>query len=326
MDDAAAKRPDEPVLSQCRRYGFALGTLLIGLALRLALAPLGGDHGPFLPLYLAVALGAWYGGPGPGLVTTLAGGVMDDFLWSVPHHTLFPGTWDAAMPLFVYLCGGMLLSGFAESLHRERRRADGRAAALRQEREALRASEEHMRRIRAQARCPLWSAEVEDRGGELLHREMKLADPEAARQFFPLNARSAEDYQQAWYFNRPAEDRLRTDLLELVGCPVAVAGSGPEALAAAPSFQPEVVLCDLGLRGVDGYDVAADLRRLPVTANTCLIAISGYGQEEDRRRSQTAGFDRHLTKPIDFAELRKLLELTPGVPADRRGDEEVWPA
>jgi CheY-like chemotaxis protein len=123
--------------------------------------------------------------------------------------------------------------------------------------------------------------------------------------------------------NRDAAESLR-DLLELVGCTVEVAASGPEALAAAPRFRPEIVLCDLGLPGMDGYEVATELRRHPVIRDASLIAVSGYGQEEDRRRSQAAGFGRHLTKPIDFAELQQLLELAPGERAEswrRRGDD-----
>jgi CheY-like chemotaxis protein len=123
--------------------------------------------------------------------------------------------------------------------------------------------------------------------------------------------------------NRDAAESLR-DLLELVGCTVQVAASGREALAVAPQFRPEIVLCDLGLPGMDGYEVAAELRRHPVCHDASLIAVSGYAQEEDRRRSLAAGFDRHLTKPLDFAELRQLLELPPGEGAEswrRRGDE-----
>jgi CheY-like chemotaxis protein len=69
---------------------------------------------------------------------------------------------------------------------------------------------------------------------------------------------------------------------------------------------------------MDGYQVAAALRRDPATVSVRLIAISGYGQEEDRRRSEEAGFDLHLTKPIDFPELQRLLEPPEPVPAPAR--------
>jgi CheY-like chemotaxis protein len=110
--------------------------------------------------------------------------------------------------------------------------------------------------------------------------------------------------------NRDAAETLR-DLLELSGCRVAVAYAGPEAVAAAGQFRPEVVLCDLGLPGMDGYQVAAALRQDPALAQTRLIAISGYGQQEDQRRAREAGFDLHLTKPVEFAELQRLLEVRP---------------
>ena len=113
--------------------------------------------------------------------------------------------------------------------------------------------------------------------------------------------------------NRDAAETLR-DLLELFGCTVQVAGSGSVALETARQFRPEVVLCDLGLPGMDGYAVVAELRRDPDTASTCFAAISGYGEEEDRRRSRRAGFDLHLTKPVDPADLDRLLATLPEAP------------
>jgi PAS domain S-box-containing protein len=107
--------------------------------------------------------------------------------------------------------------------------------------------------------------------------------------------------------NQDAADCLR-DLLEAVGCRVEVAYSGPAGLEAAERFRPELVLCDLGLPGMDGYQVAAALRQNSLTAGGCLVAVSGYGREEDQRRSREAGFDLHLTKPVDFSDLRRLLD------------------
>jgi signal transduction histidine kinase len=108
------------------------------------------------------------------------------------------------------------------------------------------------------------------------------------------------------------EDHLDTsetlrDLLELSGFEVEIAGSGTDGVAAARQFHPDVVLCDLGLPGMDGYEVASTLRRDPATAAARLIALTGYGGEEDRRRSLEAGFDVHLTKPVDPGLLRRLL-------------------
>jgi CheY-like chemotaxis protein len=109
--------------------------------------------------------------------------------------------------------------------------------------------------------------------------------------------------------NRDAAESMRM-LLELFGHHVALAYNGPDGVKTARDFRPDVVLCDIGLPGMDGYGVAAELRRDPATAAASLIAISGYGQEEDHRRARQAGFDHHLTKPVDPAVLRPLLVRT----------------
>ena len=96
-------------------------------------------------------------------------------------------------------------------------------------------------------------------------------------------------------------------LLKLLGHDVRVAHDGPEALEAAREHRPEVVLLDIGLPGMDGYEVAARLRQEECCQDAVIIAVSGYGQEEDRRRSREAGFDHHLVKPVDFDALIVLL-------------------
>ena len=100
-------------------------------------------------------------------------------------------------------------------------------------------------------------------------------------------------------------------LLECYGHDVETAHSGPAGVKTARVFRPDVVLCDLGLPEMDGFQVAGVLRRDPITASSRLIAVSGYGQEEDRRRSKEAGFDLHLTKPVDPAMLEALLAEEP---------------
>jgi CheY-like chemotaxis protein len=97
-------------------------------------------------------------------------------------------------------------------------------------------------------------------------------------------------------------------LLEVRGHQVCVAPDGPAALAAAERFAPEVVLLDLSLPGMDGYEVARRLRRLPGAGRVALVALTGWPQEEDRRRSVGAGFDEYLVKPADLATLQALLE------------------
>jgi signal transduction histidine kinase/DNA-binding response OmpR family regulator len=107
--------------------------------------------------------------------------------------------------------------------------------------------------------------------------------------------------------NPDAAESMRM-LFNLTGHEVAIAHAGPAGLEAARAFRPQVVLCDIGLPGgMDGYAVARAIRGDPDLAAVRLVALSGYGQEEDRRRSREAGFDAHLIKPVDFADLRRVL-------------------
>jgi signal transduction histidine kinase len=96
-------------------------------------------------------------------------------------------------------------------------------------------------------------------------------------------------------------------LLSMLGNEAIAAHNGPEALELARTFRPDFVLLDIGLPGMDGYQVASALREEEAHKDTVIIAISGYGQEEDRRRSQAAGFDHHLVKPVDFDSLVSLI-------------------
>ncbi len=107
--------------------------------------------------------------------------------------------------------------------------------------------------------------------------------------------------------SRDGAESLRL-LLALSGHEVHVAHNGQTGIEAAHAFRPAVVLCDLGLPGgISGYDVARALRQDPATAPFRLIAISGYGQPEDQARARAAGFDLHLTKPVDPIELQQRL-------------------
>ncbi|MBA3272499.1 MAG: PAS domain-containing protein [Chthoniobacterales bacterium] len=99
-------------------------------------------------------------------------------------------------------------------------------------------------------------------------------------------------------------------LLRLRGNEVEIVHDGDAAITAAKAFQPEVILLDLGLPGMDGYEVAEQLRRDSEFSRPMIIAISGYGQEEDRRRSREAGIDHHLVKPVSFAQLDGMLRHT----------------
>jgi CheY-like chemotaxis protein len=108
--------------------------------------------------------------------------------------------------------------------------------------------------------------------------------------------------------NRATADSLRL-LLDLRGHEARVAYDGLAGVRAAQDWPPDVVLCDIGLPGLDGYGVAAALRDHPATAQARLIAVTAYGSEEDRRRSARVGFGRHLVKPVDPEELDGLLRV-----------------
>jgi two-component system CheB/CheR fusion protein len=101
-------------------------------------------------------------------------------------------------------------------------------------------------------------------------------------------------------------------LLTLVGHEVHVAHDGPTALKMAPALRPEVILLDIGMPRMDGYEAARHLRQMPLMEKAVLIALTGYGQEDDRRRAWDAGFDHHLTKPVNPMVLCELLAHTYG--------------
>lgn len=96
-------------------------------------------------------------------------------------------------------------------------------------------------------------------------------------------------------------------VVRMLGNTVAVAHDGPEALEAAREFQPEIVLLDLGMPKMDGCEVAQRIRQQPWGKNITLVALTGWGQEEDKRRTMEAGFDHHVVKPADLAALEKIL-------------------
>jgi CheY-like chemotaxis protein len=99
-------------------------------------------------------------------------------------------------------------------------------------------------------------------------------------------------------------------MIELLGYEVRRARDGAEAVALAETFRPDTVLMDLGMPNVNGYEAARRMREQPWGRRLLLIATTGWGQEEDRRRSREAGFDHHLVKPIDTEVLRDLLDLS----------------
>jgi two-component system CheB/CheR fusion protein len=96
-------------------------------------------------------------------------------------------------------------------------------------------------------------------------------------------------------------------LMESWGHEVQIAHDGPTALQAAQRCYPDVIFLDIGLPGMNGYQVAKQLRQHPEFSKTLLIAITGYGQDKDRRDSKEAGFDHHLIKPVEPDGLKQFL-------------------
>jgi DNA-binding response OmpR family regulator len=95
---------------------------------------------------------------------------------------------------------------------------------------------------------------------------------------------------------------LLAELLETAGLNVQVAHDAAEALSILEEFVPQIAILDIGLPGMDGYELASELRQR--FGDACrLIALSGYGQERDRQRGRAAGFDEHLVKPVDVGAL-----------------------
>ncbi|MGZ8934775.1 MAG: response regulator, partial [Methylobacter sp.] len=100
-------------------------------------------------------------------------------------------------------------------------------------------------------------------------------------------------------------------LMEMMGNNVRMAHDGEKAVIVAKEFRPHVVLLDIGLPKLNGYEAARAIRQEPWGKNIFLIAATGWGQEDDKRKSKEAGFDLHMVKPIDPQALMKLLASLP---------------
>lgn len=102
-------------------------------------------------------------------------------------------------------------------------------------------------------------------------------------------------------------------LLKLLGNEIRVANDGEEGLRQATAFHPELVFLDIGMPGLNGYDLCRRLREEPWGREATIVALTGWGQEEDRRQSLEAGFDRHFVKPVEPVQIERLIaELAPG--------------
>lgn len=145
-------------------------------------------------------------------------------------------------------------------------------------------------------------------GSEFLVRLPRIpavaAAADATRQVAPLPARRILIVDDS----RDGGESLSA-LLRVLGAEVSLVHSGRAALHAVESFRPDIVLLDIGLPGMDGYEVARRIRANRANRGIMLIALTGWGQEEDRQRSAAAGFNHHLVKPADIDQLRHLLSV-----------------
>jgi CheY-like chemotaxis protein len=108
-----------------------------------------------------------------------------------------------------------------------------------------------------------------------------------------------------------------------MGHEIRTAYDGLEAVEVVEAFRPDVVLLDIGLPHMNGYEAARAIRQQSWGQSIVLIALTGWGQEEDRRRARDAGFDHHLVKPVDHAALTRLLASPPHTTEDHDGHAQT---
>jgi PAS domain S-box-containing protein len=150
----------------------------------------------------------------------------------------------------------------------------------------------------------------------LVNEERQETDENEKRELPQIPARSSGHRLMVVDDNRDAADSLAL-LLRLQGHEVRVANDGAAALEMVKVYQPEIVFLDIGMPGMDGYEVARRLRRTPGLENTILAALTGWGQQDDRRRTAEAGFDHHLVKPPESKAVDSLLALLPKHPESK---------
>jgi CheY-like chemotaxis protein len=110
-------------------------------------------------------------------------------------------------------------------------------------------------------------------------------------------------------------------LLQIGGHETYTARDGLEAIAAAERLRPDAILLDIGLPKLNGYDVCRRIRNEPWGQEIVLVALTGWGQEEDRQRSREAGFDAHMVKPLDYDAL---LNVLADLPQRTRATRQEW--
>ena len=125
--------------------------------------------------------------------------------------------------------------------------------------------------------------------------------------------------------NQDAADSLGM-VLSTMGHEVQTAHDGLEAIGAAAAFKPDLILLDIGLPKLDGFEVARRIRAQEGGGDVLLVALTGWGQDADRQRSLEAGFDEHMTKPVEFRALEELLAGGRAALAERRRARPQRPA
>jgi CheY-like chemotaxis protein len=161
-----------------------------------------------------------------------------------------------------------------------------------------------------------WTIDVHSgglgQGSEFVMRMPIVADTSASRSpSTATEARSGETRRVLIVDDNEDSAESLAMLLELEGHETHKAYDGIAALAAAERLRPDLVLLDIGLPGLNGYEVCSRLRREPWGKDMKLVALTGWGQDEDRQRSRDAGFDVHLVKPVDHKVLTNLLTSLP---------------
>ena len=154
----------------------------------------------------------------------------------------------------------------------------------------------------------------EGQGSEFIVRLPVLSREEVAAQHGTDVASESQPQRRVLIVddNRDSADSLAM-LMQITGNKTYMAHDGVEAVEAVEKYRPEVVLLDIGLPGLDGHEVCRRVREQPWGKDIVVIALTGWGQEDDRRKSEEAGFDGHLVKPVDYDELLELLaSLTNG--------------
>jgi PAS domain S-box-containing protein len=158
-------------------------------------------------------------------------------------------------------------------------------------------------------------SEGEDKGSEFVIR-LPLAPDDMGLDGYAGHGRTLDAAQPAGRRILVVDDSKDSAmslamLLRIMGNEVRTAADGPSALVLAPAFRPDVVLLDIGMPGMSGYEVARRMRQMPELKPAVLVAQTGWGQQEDLRRSAECGFAAHLVKPIDPAALEELLRKLP---------------